>query len=747
MALHIDIETRSRADLKKVGAYRYAADDSTEILCVAISEDDGEPFLWVNPKLATPDPKQQAKAEALFKKMEDPSTIVLAHNSGFELSCLGAMWKATTGFNPPRHDQWRCTMAMARRAALPASLDKCSQALNLTQKKDARGGALIRKFCVPQKNGEFINPEDEPDAFKELCDYCIQDVRVEREIHKKLHAFELKGLHLQVFQLTLDINTRGIPVNLDALHKAQKIIDEETGRLAGQFRAITGIEHTQNAKFLAWLTERGFKHTNLQAATMEEVFEDEDFDESTPLGQALMIKKRVSYASLKKVAAMIACAGPHDNRVRGTLNDYGAGTGRWSASLIQPQNFKKPSKHLEKLTEDIYRDIIAGADADYLALAYGPPLECISSCIRHFIHNSETGSGMCHCGEDMEGHSTWYSNHSPVEKMYPEEPFLDADYSAIEARIIAWQAQEEWRMEVFNTHGKIYEASAHQMFGTPMEEFDSYKRLNGASHPHRQKGKVAELALGYQGGVNAMLRMGAEKEGLTKKECASIVKAWREASPGIVKLWHDVENAAKQAVKNPGVRYPFGVRAEMFSARTAGIEFLFMRLPSGRRIAYPWPKIEKQLRWTTLHPSTGEEVMHTVLNPTVEDMQKAKKQVAKSRELFPDTKLSEPRMGDGLTYWGQIPMKAIWGRVSLFGGVLSNNLIQGIAADVMATGVINSMAAGYEIVSLIHDEALSHSKPGQTIEEFIELLTDMPEWADGLPLKAAGGVIPFYRKD
>lgn len=747
MLIHLDIETRSRADLKKVGAARYANDPSTEILCVAISKDDEEPVLWRKPLPGDhPEVNVNEEAEELLYQCANPEALVYAHNSSFECFISDSLWEKTFGLAPPSHDQWRCTMAMARRAALPASLDKCSQALNLTQKKDARGGALIRKFCVPQKNGDFINPEDEPDAFKELCDYCIQDVRVEREIHKKLHAFELKGLHLQVFQLTLDINTRGIPVNLDALHKAQKIIDEETGRLAGQFRAITGIEHTQNAKFLAWLTERGFKHANLQAATMEEVFEDEAFDESTPLGQALMIKKRVSYASLKKVAAMIACAGPHDNRVRGTLNDYGAGTGRWSASLIQPQNFKKPSKHLEKFTEDIYRDIIAGADADYLALAYGPPLECISSCIRHFIHDAVPCWGCEECL--VFGMECDVCEGSGLK----EKPFLDADYSAIEARIIAWQAQEEWRMEVFNTHGKIYEASAHQMFGTPMEEFDSYKKLKGASHPHRQKGKVAELALGYQGGVNAMLRMGAEKEGLTKKECAAIVKAWREASPGIVKLWHDVENASKQAVKNPGVRYPFGVRAEMFFARTAGIEYLFMRLPSGRRIAYPWPKIEKQLRWTTLHPTTGEEVMHTVLNPTVEDMQKAKKQVAKSRELLPsfpesEAKLSEPRMGDGLTYWGQIPMKQIWGRISLFGGVLSNNLIQGIAADVMATGVINSMAAGYEIVSLIHDEALSHSKPGQTIEEFIELLTDMPEWADGLPLKAAGGVIPFYRKD
>lgn len=717
MTYSLDFETRSRADLKKVGAARYANDPSTEILCVAIAKDDEEPVVWTTRLADEYTSGGQFESFKLLREISgNPEALVYAHNASFECFISDALWLKTFGCPPPLHDQWRCTMAMSRRAALPPSLDKCSQALNLTQKKDARGGALIRKFCVPQKSGSFINPADEPEAFKELCDYCVQDVRVEREIHKKLHAFELKGLHLQVFQLTLDINTRGIPVNLDALQKAQKIIDEETDRLAGQFRSITGLEHTQNAKFLVWLKDRGFKHANLQAATMEEVFEDEDFDESTPLGQALMIKKRVSYASLKKVAAMIACAGPHDNRVRGTLNDYGAGTGRWSASLIQPQNFKKPSKHLEKLTEAIYKDIIEGANAAYLSLVYGPPLECISSCIRHFI-------------QDTEG------------------PFLDADYSSIEARIAAWQAGEDWKVEVFNTHGRIYEAVACRMYGMTMEQFDEYKATHGAHHPYRQKGKQGELSCTYQGGPNALIKMGALRDGIERKELPGMVKDWRAACPATVQLWYDGEHAAKQAVKSPGVRFPFGVRCEMFTGRTAGIEYLFMRLPSGRRIAYPWPKIEKQLRWTTLHPAAGEEVSHAILNPTVEEVQKAKKEVIKSRELFPEAKLNEPRMGDGITYWGQIPMKAAWGRNSLYGGKVLENLCQAIAADVMAIGADNARQAGYEIVSLIHDEALAHSKHGQTIEQFIELLTDMPPWADGLPLKAAGGVIPFYRKD
>lgn len=701
----LDFETRSRADLKKVGAFRYANDPSTEILCVAISKDDEEPAIWTCTGPVEFGNAEQGRALRLLSEISsNPDAIVYAHNAMFECAISDALWKKTFGLPPPRHDQWRCTMAMARRAGLPPSLDKCSQALGLTEKKDPKGGALIRKFSIPQKKtGEFISPEDDPVAFKEFCDYCVQDVRVEQQIHKKLKDFELKGFALRTYQLDIDINTRGIPVNLDALRKADKLIDTESERLATAFQAATGLLPTQTAKVLQWMKANGYEGDNLRAETLDEALEDVELDASTPLGRALSLKKQISYASLKKVKSMLACAGPHDNRVRGTLNYYGAGTGRWSAALIQPQNFKKPSKHLEKLTPSIYADLIEGCTGDYLSLVYGPPLECISSCIRHFIHDA-TG------------------------------PFLDADYSAIEARIIAWQAKEEWRMEVFRNKGNIYEASAHQMFGTPLEEFEAYKKEHGTNHPHRQKGKVAELALGYQGGVNAMLKMGAEKEGLTKPELGPIVKAWREASPGIVQLWYDAENASKAAVRNPGSSYEFGIGCEFFVAHTAGAPCLFLRLPSGRRITYREPRIEKQLRWTTINKVTEEEVMHSIMNPTAEDLRKAKQKDPKAR------------ISDALTYWGQIPMKAVWGRISLYGGKEVENMVQGIAADVMAVGADNARQAGYEICMLVHDQAIAHALPGQTIEEFISLLTDMPAWADGLPLEAAGDIIPFYKK-
>lgn len=705
MILHLDYETRSLADLPKVGGWRYAFDPSTEILCIGIAEERGEPVVW------TPW-NHDRKAEALMREMGKPETIIYAHNAtGFEVPITDALFEKTTGFKAPQHHQWRCTAAMGRRAALPSSLKRLAEALKLTNQKDDKGGGLIRKFSIPNgKTGLWVEPEEDMEAFQQFCEYCRQDVRVEQEIHQKLKAFELKGFPLQVFQLDLEINARGFPVNLDALRNAEVIVEKESAIIAKQFEALTGLSPNQNAKFLAWLKERGYERENLQAGTLEEVLEEEDFDPASEIGRALLLKKRISFASLKKIPAMLACAGPHDNRVRGTLTFHGAGTGRWSASLVQPQNFKRPT--IDE-TEDAYAAIQEGVDPAWLELMYGSSLEVVSSCIRHFIHDVEGG------------------------------PMLDADYAAIEARAMAWQAQEPWRMEVFNTHGRIYEASACQMFGVPLSEFDDYKRQHGKAHPLRQKGKAAELSLQYRGGPGAMEKMGALKQGLTKKELPGIVKAWREASPNVVKLWNETENAAIQAVRNPMKKVPFGVRCHFFTAKAAGMEYLFMVFPSGRKIAYPEPRLEKMLTWKieskTVLPDGTEEVdvsWKKMLNPTPE-------QAAVIRRKHPDAKLK-----DALTFYGQLPKTVNWGRVATHGGVLVENLCQGVCADFMAHGAIKASRAGYEICALIHDEALAyyHPKKGQSLEEFVSLLTELPPWAEGMPLKAEGDVVKFYKK-
>lgn len=718
--LHLDFETRSRCDLKKCGAYRYANDPSTEILCMAIAEGNGEPVIWVPISSCRTfwtdyyTCEQDEKVSLLLRTLSERGTIIYAHNAPFERALSDALWEKTFGLPAPHYSQWRCTAAMGRRAALPASLEKLAEVLKLGHQKDPKGKALIRKFSIPQtvgkRKGEFIQPEEEPEAFKEFMAYCKQDVAVEQEIHRVLKDFELDSIPLDTFIMDMEINGRGFPVNLDALHKALKIVEEESGRLTEEFTKLTGCSPNQNAVFLAWLKARGYEGDNLRAETLEETLEDEDFDPTTEVGQALQLKKMISYASLKKIPAMINCAGPHDNRVRGTLTFHGAGPGRWSATLVQPQNFKRPT--IDE-TEDVYDAICAGCDAEWLREMFGPPLEMVSSSIRHFIHDTENG--------DM----------------------LDADYAAIEARVIAWQAQEEWRLEVFRTHGKIYEASASQMFHVEFSEFERYKKEHGKVHPLRLKGKVAELALGYRGGPGAMEKMGALKQGLTKKELPAIVKAWREASPNIVKLWDETEAAAVQAVRIPNVKTPFGVRCHFVCTRTAGMNYLFMVLPSGRRIAYPDPKIEQVLIWGVkkiVKDENGEDIEEMVwfkiLNPTVE-------QILQTRE-----KHSNIRVKDGLTIFSQLPKTVHWGRVLTHGGILVENCVQGIAFDFMAEGALNASKAGYEICALIHDEALSayHPEKGQTLEEFVALLTKLPAWAEGMPLKAEGDVVKFYKK-
>lgn len=721
----LDYETRSRADLRKVGAFRYAYDPSTEILCFSLLKENGEPRIWVPKKWRyIVQGHMPLVPDHELDDLSKPDAVISAFNAPFEAAVTDALFKKTTGHAPIQHDQWRCVAAMARRAALPGSLEKLGEVLNLTEQKQAQGKSLIHKFSVPQtagkKKGKFIEPDEDPEAFRDFCRYCLQDTRTENEAKHLLKAFELTGMALRTFQLTLNINARGFPVNLDALRKAERLVTEETKRLIPKFRELTGLNPTQGKKLLPWLQEHGFKYKNLKAETLDEFFEEfeDELDETTLLGKVLTIKRRIGFAALKKIPAMLACAGPYDNRVRGMHIDHGAGTGRWTAEKVQPQNFKKPVPYMEFLSKQAYQDICDGCTVDWLELAYGPPLEVIASCIRHFIQD--------------------------------DKPMLDADFSSVESRLMAWQTQEPWKLEVCRTHGKIYEALACQMFGLTMEDMEAFKKTHGKHHPARQKAKPAELSLQYLGSEKAMIRMGALKQGLTEEELPEIVKAWRDAHPCARKMWNDIREGYTNAVKNVGRVYPFGVNCSFFSTHTAGMKFLFMKLPSGRKIAYPQPKLEPQLSWqeeTTKRvierDEDGKERVvlkkvkgdfKKILNPTPE-------QIAKIRQKCPKARISE-----ALTVLGQI--KKQWCRIPIHQGVCCNNCIQGIATDFMISGTLRLLEAGYGVVALIHDEALSEYDPlaGQSADHFVQCLTKLPPWAEGMPLAAEGGVVEFYQK-
>jgi len=680
---HLDYETRSAADIKAVGAFRYAEDPSTEIVCAAIARDDEQPLLWVNPKFEFDDMyecRSSPGVEELLKEMNESNAPVYAHNSPFEHSitnhCPNNHW-FRIGIN-----RWRCTAAMARRAAIPASLEKAAETLGLAEQKDRRGKSLITKFSIPKTDGTFTQPIERQADFIDFCNYCLQDVRVEQGIHQALKHFEMTGDVLAAFQADMAINSRGLPVNVDALMHAQKLIDAKEEELSQRFRELTGFSHGQNKVYLDWLREHGYQGDNLQAGTIDEQLEGAVSD-IPEVGESLRLKQALSFAAVKKIKAMIRCASD-DNRVRGSLQFYGAATGRWSGKLIQPQNFKKTPK--EGWTHQMYADLRNKCSTSHIELFYGGLLESLSYCIRHFIHD-------------------------------PEVELFDVDFSAIEARINAWLANEEWKLEVFRTHGKIYEATICRMTGMPLEEMLDYKKRTGKHHPDRFKGKVSELALGYQGGEGALVKMGAIDMGLKEEELDGIKESWREANPNIVAMWHAYEATAKKVIQQPGLRVSVN-RVEMFCAKTAGSPYLFIKLPSGRRLAYRNPQVH---------------------NKQVKDK--------KGKPVFEDEEKTRPKMKPSIRYWGPLEGKATYGWVDLYGGKITENVCQAVAADLMASGTVNAEKAGIEVATLIHDQCLAYKRGNHTLQELCDCLTDLPSWAEGLPFAVDGSVQPYYTKE
>lgn len=390
--IHLDFETFSQAELKDVGAYRYAQDSSTEILCAAMALGDEEPIVWDCNGTDT----LHTKFEPYWDALEDPATLVYAFNAQFEIAISRALMFKTWGIAAPVLSRWRCAQSLARRAALPGSLDKLGEVLELTTRKDTRGKALIRKFCIMQKAKEAtakkpampvhrIRPEDDPAAFAEFLEYCKTDVKVEREATKLLSYFD-DPLNNANYTLHETINARGVAVNLVALRHAQRLIDEETLQVGKRFRDLVGFEFTQNKVLLEWLHEQGCHLDNLQAETIDTYLDEhEDMANGEWITvDALRMKQSVAYVSIKKVQTMLDCAGPDDNRIRGMLNHHGATTGRSTSSLVQFQNVKRATI---KDSEGAYRMICEQCSREMLEICYGPVLEVISSCVRHFIED------------------------------------------------------------------------------------------------------------------------------------------------------------------------------------------------------------------------------------------------------------------------------------------------------------------------------------------------------------------------
>lgn len=650
--LHIDIETYSSVDIRYAGAYKYAESLDFEILMIAYAFND-EPVRIID--LAQGEQMPQRVVEALF----DPKVLKIAHNAAFERTCFKAV-----GMDIPV-EQWMCTAIKAAYCGLPLSLDGVSKALKLGEAaKDSAGKALIRFFSVPvmptKVNGGrvrnfYYHDLDKWQAFK---DYCIQDVVAERAIEDRLAAYEIPEQERALYCLDQQINDRGILIDLQMASNAYDIDQRYSEELTDELKRITGVDNPNSPTQLkTWLSEEMETEINtLSKNVMPDLIAEAGAGSDAAL--ALELRAKNSKTSVKKYTAMISCA-CEDDRAHGLFQFYGANrTGRWAGRLIQLQNL--PQNHLEDL--DLARETVLSGDYSLMTMLYDDVGSVLSQLIRTaFIAKS--------------GHT-----------------FAVADFSAIEARVIAWLAGEDWRLDVFRTHGKIYEASASMMFGVPIGQITKGSDL-------RQKGKVAELALGYQGGVGALKTMGGERMGLSEQEMSTIVKKWRAANPAIVDLWADMEKNAMLAVITKKERI----------SKYKGIKFnydgsvLTLQLPSGRELFYQQPVIGKN--------------------------------------RF-DKKT--------LLYMGMDQIKKTWGRVETYGGKLVENIVQAIARDILADSMLRLDAAGFEIVMHVHDEAVAEipeHNAEHKLERMCKIMTEPISWAAGLPLGADGYITKYYKKD
>ena len=657
MILSIDIETYSDLDIKKVGGYKYA--ENCEVLLFAYAWDD-EPVQIVDFTAG-----EELPADVLAA-LTDNEVMKCAYNAQFERTVLSHFLHRRSPDVPFQFLApvgWSCTMVHALTLGLPGGLEGVSKALRLADDKAKMsvGKQLITYFCKPCKptkvNGgrERNLPEHAPEKWMLFKEYCVRDVVAEREIRKRFASYSLSDREKRLWELDQRINDRGVSIDAQLVSEAIAFDADFKGRVIAQAAELTGLPNPASGEQLRrWIyREEGFTPESLAKDVLPDVIKRA---QKPAVKEMLRLKQLMSKTSVKKYEAMQR-ARCDDGRVHGLLQFYGANrTGRWAGRLVQVQNLPRNS-----MTElDDARALLRSGEADALEMIYDHPLDVLSQLIR-----------------------TAFVPHKGCR-------FVVADFSAIEARIIAWLAGEKWRMEVFAEGGDIYCASASKMFGVPVEK-------HGVNGHLRQKGKIAELALGYQGSIGALKAMGADKLGLSDEELLKIVDSWRRASPHIKQLWYDVDAAALEAVREcRAVTLHHGVA---FSTRKG---ILFLRLPSGRRLAYVRPMTE-------IEPAFNRE---------------------------------------GITYEGAEQTTGKWARLRTYGGKLVENIVQAIARDCLAVAMTRLEAEGYQIVMHIHDEVVIE-RPADAcdLDNVCRIMGRPIDWAPGLILTADGYITDYYKKD
>ena len=653
----IDIETRSDKDISKCGVYAYTDTPYFDILLFAYSI-DGQPVRVVDTANGEEIP------ENVLAALADENVVKRAFNCNFERVCLSKYLREnhpqyfqsysidvdTVGdfLNP---ESWHCSMIHARTLGLPSSLAEVGKVLGIEQQKMTEGKALIKFFCVPYDTidgvPQFHNPKDYPDKWEIFKAYNKRDVEAELEIDRKLLRFPVPDFLWKEFYLDQEINDRGILVDMQLADKAIRLDAEAKEELTVEMKRLTGVENPNSVyQLLDWLETQGYKSDSLGKAQVQELIKTA----KEPVKSVLQMRLQLSKSSVKKYTAMknTACS---DNRARGMFSFYGASrTGRWAGRNVQLQNL--PQNHLPDLSEA--RELVKCGSFEDIQMLYDDVPDTLSQLIRTaFI---------------------------PRQGM----KFIVADFSAIEARVIAWLAGEEWRMKAFANGEDIYCASASKMFGVPVVK-------HGENGHLRQKGKISELACGFGGSVGAMKAMGADSLGLSDTELKQIVTDWREASPHITELWWAVDKAVKKAIKEKTSTETHRLK---FSYESG---FLFIELPSGRRLAYAKPRI-------------GENQFG----------------------------------GESVTYMG-INAQKKWDRLESYGPKFVENCVQGIARDLLMYSM--QTLSQYFIVGHIHDEMIIECPKDTKLDEICQQMARTPDWAKGLLLRADGYECNFYKKD
>lgn len=668
--LSIDLETYSTVSIGAAGSYRYILDPSFEILLFAYRL-DGMPVEVIDVASG------QVIPLWLKNALKNPLYIKHAYNAAFEWFALSKY----LGRLPP--DQWRDTMLHALYCGYPASLDAAGRAMGLPEdkKKLTTGKALIRYFCVPCKpsnaNGNRTRnlPKHDPAKWKLFKEYNGQDVVTEMEIDRRLSAFPVPAFVQKQWETDLTMNARGVAADMEMVSGALVIGATVKSQLMAEARQLSGLDNPNSIKQLArWLTEATDSDAEITSVTKETVATMLKQPQPANVQRMLEIRQELGKTSTKKYDALETCIAD-DGRVRGLLQFYGANrTGRWAGRLVQVQNLPRTYTHPLPPARQLVKD----RNIDGLRLMYGSINDTLSQLIRTAFVAT------------------------------PGNVLIDADFSAIEARVISWLAGQEWRLEVFRTHGKIYEASASQMFHVPIEKI----KKGNPEYALRQRGKVAELALGYQGGVSAMRRMdtGHNLDDLSDDEVKGIVDRWRETNSMIRDLWSVVDSAAVTVITNGGAQT---IRSETTDAVITlaceldvitGTRYMTILLPSGRKLYYPSPEIGVN-RWG---------------NPSV-------------------------------SYMGQNQTTKRWERVETYGGKLVENIVQAIARDCLAIAIENLEAQGLHVVFHIHDEVVidtpAWADNDTMLDTVTKIMTKPIPWAQALPLNADGWVDKFFKKD